>query len=155
MIKKYRKKPVVIEAMQLRAGMTDKEAGKVAKWCGGSLFASNQWHIVIHTLEGDMTANQGDYIIKGVQGEFYPCKPDIFEATYEEVGIKKERAVFNLLWDMYNTARNAGSPGQVIGRYASMIDDRIENSGYSRSVDSLKLYTTEQLQDELDSRKES
>lgn len=67
----------------------------------------------------------------------------------------KERAVFNLLWDMYNTARDATSAGQVIGRYASMIDDRIENSGNSRSVDSLKLYTEEQLQDELDSRKEN
>lgn len=68
------------------------------------------------------------------------------------LNIDKERAVFNLLWDMFNTAREADSPGQVIGRYAGMIDDRIENSGYSRSVDSLKLYTTEQLQDEIDSR---
>lgn len=59
--KKYRKKPVVIEAYQ-----TDKE-------------------IIIHTLEGDMKADVGDYIIKGVNGEFYPCKPDIFEKTYEEV----------------------------------------------------------------------
>lgn len=40
---------------------------------------------MIKTLEGDMLATAGDYIIKGVQGEFYPCKPDIFEATYEEV----------------------------------------------------------------------
>ena len=80
---KYRKKPVVIEAMQLKAGMTDKEVVKIAKWCGGSPAASDQWHIVIHTLEGDMTADQGDYIIKGVKGEFSPCKPDIFDATYE------------------------------------------------------------------------
>jgi hypothetical protein len=49
---------------------------------------------------------------------------------------------------------NDGSPGTVISRYARMIDDRIENSGNSRSVDSLKLYTDEQLQEELDSRKE-
>ncbi len=59
--KKYRKKPVVVEAYQ-----TDKE-------------------IVIHTLEGDMTASVGDYIITGVNGEKYPCKPDIFEKTYESV----------------------------------------------------------------------
>ena len=39
--------------------------------------------IIIHTLEGDMHAEAGDYIIKGVQGEYYPCKPDIFEQTYE------------------------------------------------------------------------
>jgi len=41
--------------------------------------------LVIHTLEGNMTANAGDFIIKGVKGEFYPCKPDVFEQTYEEV----------------------------------------------------------------------
>lgn len=64
----------------------------------------------------------------------------------------KERAIFNLLWDMLNAAREADSPGQVISRYAGMIDDRIDNSGNSRSVDSLKLYTTEQLQEELESR---
>ena len=58
---KYRKKPVVVEAYQ-----TDKE-------------------MVIHTLEGDMTANAGDYIITGVNGEQYPRKPDIFEKTYEKV----------------------------------------------------------------------
>ena len=56
---KYRKKPFVIEAYR-----TDKE-------------------IVIHTLEGDMKANVGDYIIISVNGEQYPCKPDIFEKTYE------------------------------------------------------------------------
>lgn len=65
-----------------------------------------------------------------------------------------DKATFSMLWDMFNKARDADSPGQVISRYAGMIDDRIENSGYSESVDSLKLYTTEQLQDELDSRKE-
>lgn len=60
-VAKYRKKPVVIEAYQ-----TNEE-------------------IVIHTLEGDMTASVGDYIITGVNGEKYPCKPDIFEKTYEKV----------------------------------------------------------------------
>lgn len=59
--RKYRKKPVVIEAYQ-----TDKE-------------------ITIHTLEGNMLASVGDYIITGVNGEQYPCKPDIFERTYESI----------------------------------------------------------------------
>lgn len=58
-MKKYRKKPVIIEAYQ-----TDKEK-------------------IIHTLEGDMKASVGDYIITGVDGEQYPCKPDIFKKTYE------------------------------------------------------------------------
>lgn len=60
-IKKYVKKPVVVEAYQ-----TDRE-------------------ITIHTLEGDLRASVGDYIITGVNGEKYPCKPDIFKKTYEEV----------------------------------------------------------------------
>ena len=59
--KKYRKKPVIVEAYR-----TDKE-------------------VVIHTLEGDLTAQPGDYIITGIAGEQYPCRADIFEATYEEV----------------------------------------------------------------------
>lgn len=83
--KKYRKKPVVIEAARLYKGMGLPAAKSLAKWCGGNLFASDEWLIVIPTLEGDMQATQGDYIIKGVKGEFYPCKPDIFKATYEAV----------------------------------------------------------------------
>lgn len=65
-----------------------------------------------------------------------------------------ERAVFKLLWDMVNAVRGEDSAktGMIISRYAGMLDDRIENSGYSRSVDSLKLYSYEQLQDELDER---
>ena len=58
---KYRKRPIVIEAYQ-----TDKE-------------------MIIHTLEGDMKASVGDYIITGLRGEKYPCKPDIFNATYEKI----------------------------------------------------------------------
>jgi hypothetical protein len=81
---KYRKKPVVIDAQQL----TDDNGGAVAQWCGGTLRGgpkggSKGGHVLIHTLEGTMTAEPGDYVIRGVQGEFYPCKPDIFEQTYE------------------------------------------------------------------------
>lgn len=66
-----------------------------------------------------------------------------------------KRDVFRLLWDMVNqiSKGNGGrDTGMIIGRYAGLIDDRIENSGYSRSVDSLKLYTIEQLQEEINSR---
>ena len=84
-IKKYRKKPVTIEAMQL----TRNNVREVAEWCGADLgytFGSIEPDALdIHTLEGTMAAHIGDYIIRGVQGEFYPCKPDIFAATYEEV----------------------------------------------------------------------
>jgi hypothetical protein len=83
-VRMYRKKPVVIAARQV-LDHTPGELSAIARWCGGSLdvFASEGWVIAIPTLEGTMHASHGDWIIRGVKGEFYPCKPDIFEATYE------------------------------------------------------------------------
>jgi hypothetical protein len=77
---KFRKKPVVIEAHQIDL----KHLETLAAWCGGEVFydADSTW-LEITTLEGVMRADEGDWIIQGVQGEFYPCKPDIFAATYE------------------------------------------------------------------------
>lgn len=74
---KFRKKPVVIEAVQWTGYNVAEmaEFGVPAEGPGLSL--------VIRTLEGDMTASPGDWIIRGVQGEYYPCKPDIFAKTYE------------------------------------------------------------------------
>jgi hypothetical protein len=85
-VQHYRKKPIVIEAMQLNFDNLEE----FEPWMDDQMDASGQWndgtvYIEIRTLEGVMTATQGDYIIKGVKGEFYPCKPDIFEATYEKV----------------------------------------------------------------------
>ena len=79
----YRKKPVVIEAFQwtgdtrVLADFTKGKTGRLLQVYGDTL--------TIHTLEGEMTANNGDWIIRGVKGELYPCKPDIFEATYDLV----------------------------------------------------------------------
>lgn len=82
---RYRKKPVIIEAFQL----TEKNLESLEAWCGGSikgiLLPKTEQVIDIQTLEGEMRASIGDYIIKGIKGEFYPCKPDIFEQTYEAV----------------------------------------------------------------------
>lgn len=99
---KFRKKPVVIEAWQwLFSGegeqsptwITDalskpfQSSGSIAFWPDGNAARSDQWatvpHISVFTLEGEMFAQPGDWIIQGVKGELYPCKPDIFEATYE------------------------------------------------------------------------
>jgi hypothetical protein len=82
---KYRKKPVVIDARLFDPRVDHDEAVEVCKWAGGipSGGLSHEEGCVIHTLEGDHLARFGDYIIKGVKGEFYPCKPGIFEATYE------------------------------------------------------------------------
>lgn len=76
--KQYRKKPVVIWAMEYDG----ENQAEIVKWAGGK-FESLNGHLVVSTLEGLMTVSPGDYVIRGVQGEFYPCKPDIFEAIYE------------------------------------------------------------------------
>lgn len=81
MIGTYVKKPVVIEACQW-IGDNIEEIKKFVDPIAEYL--EDEQVILIHTLEGDMKANVGDYIIKGVKGEFYPCKPDIFEETYSE-----------------------------------------------------------------------
>lgn len=77
--KEYRKKPVVIEAVQ----WTGENMGEILGFFGGAAMREGQ-DIIIGTLEGEMRAMPGDWIIKGVKGEFYPCKPDIFAATYED-----------------------------------------------------------------------
>lgn len=98
---RYRKKPVEIEARQLVGTTADMHA--VYQWveantqgsfdpespelpAAGVSIDPATGFMLIATLEGVMQAKPGDYIIRGVQGEFYPCKPDIFEATYEPVG---------------------------------------------------------------------
>lgn len=79
---KFRKKPVEVEAVRFEAGDTLSVlqfiGGSTAAWVMGDA-------IEISTLEGVMRADPGDWIIKGIAGEFYPVKPDIFEATYEAV----------------------------------------------------------------------
>ncbi len=82
--RKFRKRPVTIEAMQLidAASVLDIE-----EWINSSTtgYNTNPPTIWIDTLEGRMTANAGDWIIKGVNGEFYPCRDEIFIKTYQEV----------------------------------------------------------------------
>lgn len=76
---KFRKKPVVIEAVQFDPNGTWPDC--VKPW--GSVHPRDMSWGYIETLEGKMHVMAGDWIIKGVKGEFYPCKPDIFEQTYE------------------------------------------------------------------------
>jgi len=88
---KYRKKPVVVEAWQWTGG-TAKDAldfcsdNGLPDWRVDTL--KGKTGLIIPTLEGDRVASCGDYIIKGVHGEYYPCKPDIFEKTYEDAECK-------------------------------------------------------------------
>ena len=80
-MKKYRKKPVIIEAVQFTGNNVDE----MLEFAKDSFNNPSTSEIVIPTLEGNMMVSIGDYVIKGVNGEFYPCKPDIFDKTYEEV----------------------------------------------------------------------
>lgn len=91
----YQKRPVKIEAQQHDG--SHRSAVELSRWIGGGAGiacgdgaespADLLWEISIPTLEGVMRARPGDFVIRGVQGEFYPCKPDIFEATYEEASV--------------------------------------------------------------------
>lgn len=88
---KYKKKPVVIETFQYDGDFKDRNGTYyVPEWAVEAnkediLYFKDAGDLYIKTLEGDMRANVGDYIIKGVQGEIYACKPDIFEQTYEAI----------------------------------------------------------------------
>lgn len=87
-MKKYRKKPVVVEAIQF----TGHNYSEIIAWIESHTGHPEMAHspagtleMTIPTLEGDHKASPLDWIIRGVKGEFYPCKPDIFEATYESI----------------------------------------------------------------------
>lgn len=80
MIEKYIKKPLIIEAVQYN-GKNDEE---IIKWSNKIIIKTDNI-LTVKTLEGIMTVGLNDYIIKGINGEFYPCKSDIFEKSYEKV----------------------------------------------------------------------
>lgn len=79
---RYKKKPVIVEAIKWN-GTNINEVMDFLNWRNSSHDKFSG--LIIHTLEGNHHASIGDYIIKGIAGEFYPCKPDIFELTYEPV----------------------------------------------------------------------
>lgn len=89
---KWRKKPIVIEAFKWTGGEDQTED---PEWIREAIENKDAWIVgwmddtppglFMHTLEGTMQAQSGDYVIRGIKGEIYPCKPDIFEATYEFV----------------------------------------------------------------------
>ena len=90
---KYRKKPVIIDACLFDGNIRsidDFPISEVGKFKLGS--ENGQYYLIIPTLEGDMKALPGDWIIKGVNGEYYPCKPDVFEKTYDvvESGVREQ-----------------------------------------------------------------
>jgi hypothetical protein len=81
MIKKYKTKPVEIEAIEFDG----TNAGFIGDWSLGVIKVRSEDSIIIQTLEGDMLGSVGDFIIKGLRGEYYPCKPDVFHQKYCEI----------------------------------------------------------------------
>ena len=90
---KYRKLPVEVDAYLWDGNVINPCGNDVPNWLGKAItigdvyfeWQNEAWVMIIPTLEGKVIASKGDYIIQGVKGELYPCKPDIFEMTYEEV----------------------------------------------------------------------
>jgi hypothetical protein len=77
---KWKKKPVVVEAVRFNGDNVEE----IKEFVGDNLVTIITGVYSVKTLEGKMMVSKGDYVIKGVKGEFYPCKPDIFHATYEK-----------------------------------------------------------------------
>lgn len=82
---KYRKRPLVVEAVQLSEDNFREISRLVGNPARTTRSRSGKVALIITTLEGDMLAIPGDYIIRGIRGEFYPCRQDIFEETYERL----------------------------------------------------------------------
>ena len=87
----FQKRPVIIEAEQFTRKNKDRAFNFITCNCSASRDAIGDPIIHIQTLEGAMTARLGDWIIKGVKGELYPCKPDIFDATHEALLMEEEK----------------------------------------------------------------
>jgi hypothetical protein len=93
----FRKKPVVIEAVQFTGDVGAPEIVALDVGCSHDAVLGVDV-LLIHTLEGVHQANPGDWVIRGVKGELYPCKPDIFEMTYETVE-EPLGSEFEAVWD--------------------------------------------------------
>lgn len=134
--KKYRKRPIEIEAMQFDGDTADTmavyhwiEANTLGSYdtnaisedypvpASGVSIRAEDGAMVIATLEGEMTVSMGDFVIRGVQGEFYPCKPDIFLTTYREVpNVLDENAEDVLAQDIRESLNGAGLDHNAISR---------------------------------------
>ena len=101
----YRKKPVVIEAFKYGIDyvpdwfMDKVTSNEIITYVGTDIRDSSEYYCEIKTLEGIMRGNYGDYIIKGVKGKIYACKPDIFEMTYELASISSQTEMSNESWE--------------------------------------------------------
>ena len=93
----YRKKPVVINAIELKFSTESQD--EIIQWSNNTIQKGLDGGLRIPTLEGIMVANTGDYIIRGVKGEYYPCKPDIFKMTYELASTLHQQEISDESWE--------------------------------------------------------
>lgn len=104
MINKYRKKPVIVEAVIWTGNNIDEVKELAKNAVEHIIFVDN--NLYIETLEGNMNVSIGDYIIKGIAGEFYPCKPDIFKQTYETVSMVSDNDKTTVPMSQYRKLEN-------------------------------------------------
>jgi hypothetical protein len=148
---KYRKKPVIVEAIQFIDNveviesildMSDRKINVIDTRGDYSKPQKNKKYLEIETLEGIMEANIGDYIIKGIRGEVYPCKPGIFEATYEKVKKHKEPVIMKA--EQYRRGMEDGwecedrLPKLTNGMFAVSMVDGVRFYPYMNTVDFAK-----------------
>ena len=127
---KFKKKPVVIEAMQFN-GEWSGDATEILSWMvSGGDWDKEASELKIHTLEGTMTASKGDWIIKWVNGEFYPCKPDIFEKIYEPLPSGKHQQSKSDILKYFTYAHLPDALKEVskpLSEIANMLDESLPN----------------------------
>lgn len=145
MTKKYVKKPVVIEAIQYKGNTKDvKDFMNVQNEL---LVNVETLAIQIPTLEGNMWASINDYIIKGVKGEFYPCKPDIFEQTYEPVQEKTQDDILNEEIEQEHAITKTRIFGETERLYIKTLDEPdSKNGGVNHHFAICEQNSTEPLQ---------
>lgn len=125
----YVKRPVVVEAIQFTRGNFDE----IEAFCGGDAELRNG-KLVVATLEGALTASDGDWIIKGTAGEFYPCKPNIFAEIYEPATLTPEE-VGRRLYERSGELEAAVVNPFVVQAAKHLRRSRLERSGASNAFD--------------------
>lgn len=131
----YRKRPVIIEACQ--TGVDYDIDCEILRWCGGVLPDSGEdadWLFRILTLEGWLYVTPGDWVIKGVKGEFYPCKPDVFAATYTDASIPMHTLPPGEMRDHFQGLRDEWAVSSEMTRQHARQTGDQWNTGYAKGM---------------------
>ena len=137
----FRKKPVVIEAQQFTGFIKPAYTlpYELTIFLETAVVSDKKGELIIQTLEGDMTASPGDFIIKGVNGEFYPCKPDIFEKSYSDASAAEEYIQVVIKSD--DDGHDFIIPAEEEARFDELLELG-EQDGYEAFSDAFEGYAT-------------